>query len=122
MNAPRIRLLLVATTMSCLAAGCNQRQTLETEMRISELEDYALQLEGQLDYMYVELSQISRSLTAEVAEMESALSDVHLRVADLPSGELVVTMREVEAAVAVANQRSAALRVTASNLSQMVEY
>jgi hypothetical protein len=122
MSASRNRRILLAVALPWLVAGCDQRQTLETEMRIAELEDYALQMEGQLDFMYVELSRISRSLSAEVSDLESALSDIHLRVADLPSGELVVTMREVEAAVAIANQRSAALRVTANNLSQMVEY
>lgn len=91
-------------------------------MRIAELEDYAMQLETQLNFVYTEVSRISQSLSTEVTNVEAALTDVHLRVADLPLGDLAITMREVEAAVAVANQRVAALRVSANNLSQMTDY
>lgn len=102
--------------------GCDRQQTLETEMRLAELENYAMELEAQLEYVYTEISQLSRDISSEVTNVERALSDVHLRVLDLPSGELIVTMREVEAAVAVANQRVMELRRTANDLAGMVDY
>jgi hypothetical protein len=103
-------------------SGCESPQTIETEMRLAELENYALELETQLEYVYNEISQLSRSLSSDVTNVERALSDVHLRVLDLPSGELIITMREVEAAVAVANQRVAELRRTTNDLAGMVDY
>jgi hypothetical protein len=121
MNVCRCRALLLAVGLT-VVAGCSPRNTLETEMRIAELEDYAMQLETQLNFVYTEVSRISQSLSTEVTNVEAALTDVHLRVADLPLGDLAITMREVEAAVAVANQRVAALRVSANNLSQMTDY
>ncbi|MDR0787944.1 MAG: hypothetical protein LBG44_08780 [Gemmatimonadota bacterium] len=119
----KIRLFTsIAVALIPAITACSQRQTLESEMRISELEEYSMQLELELNNVYAQLTGISRNLSAEVGNMEAALSDVHLKVADLPLGELIVTMREVEATVAVANQRAAALRVTANNLSQMTQY
>ncbi len=105
-----------------LVGGCERPQTIETEMRLAELENYAMELESQLEYVYTEMSQLSRSLSADVSNLERALSDVHLRVLDLPSGELIVTMREVEAAVAVANQRLIEVRRSANDLARMVEF
>lgn len=121
MGKTRLR-LLAALIVALIVSGCEQPQTIETEMRLAELESYAMELEAQLEYVYTEVSRVSRSLSSEVANVERALSDVHLRVLDLPSGELVMTMREVEAAVAVANQRVAELRRTANDLSGMVDF
>lgn len=118
-----MRLHLIPALIAVLAVGgCDRSQTIETEMRLAELENYAMELEAQLEYVFTEVSQLSRSLSSEVTNVERALSDVHLRVLDLPSGELIVTMREVEAAVSVANQRVMELRRTANDLAEMVEY
>ncbi len=121
MGKTRIHLLPMLVAVLC-AGGCERPQTIETEMRLAELENYAMELEAQLEYAYTEVSRLSRNLSTDVSNLESAVSDVHLRVLDLPSGELIITMREVEAAVAVANQRVMELRRTANDLAGMVDY
>ena len=121
MGMTRLHLFPALMTVLILG-GCDRSQTVETEMRIAELENYSMELEAQLEYVYTEVSRLSRSLSSEVTNVERALSDVHLRVLDLPLGELVVTMREVEAAVAVANQRVLELKGTTNDLASMVDY
>lgn len=104
-----------------VTGGCDSGQSLETEMMILQLQAHAAELETELEYVYTEVGRISRALNESVENTETAMEDVHRRVLDLPSADLEITMREVEAAVAVANQRVTAVRTAANNLSSMVE-
>jgi outer membrane murein-binding lipoprotein Lpp len=105
-----------------LATGCESRQSVETEIYIYELQAQVSELETQLDYFHNEVVQLSREVSARVQNMALALEDVNRRVFDLPTGDPQLTIREVEAAMSVANQRLAELRTAANNLATSVDY
>ncbi len=117
----RLFLLLTLPAMT-LFAGCDSRQSVETEIYIYELQAQVGELEGQLDFFYNDVVQLSRSVSTGVRNMELALEDVNRRVFDLPTGDPQLTIREVEAAMSVANQRLAELRTAANNLASSVDY
>jgi outer membrane murein-binding lipoprotein Lpp len=117
----RVRGLLAVLAFG-LVIGCESSQSVETELYIAELQSQVQELQGQLDYFYTEVAQLSGAVSTSVQNMEAALDDLNRRVLDLPAGDPQLTIREVEAAMAVANQRLVDLRTAANNLATSVDY
>ena len=106
-----------------LLSGCATRESVESEIVITELQAQVAELEAQLDYAYTEMSRISNELTENVGHLERAIADIDRRVLDLQMPvEPEVARREVEAAVAVTNQRMAAVRSTTDELTQSLAF
>lgn len=111
---------LVLTTLSML--GCQPNPTFEMEMMILELQTTVAQLETEYGALLVETGRVSRALQNGVGNLEASMNDLHLRVLDLSAGtDLTQAIREVEAAVAIANQRVAEVRTSVESLAGLAE-
>lgn len=121
-RAGRFRLLVGSACGLLLLSGCETRQTLETELYITELETQVMQLDGELNAAYQEVSRLSGLLTTQVTGLEGSVNDLNLRVLDLPAAqEPAMAIREVEAAVAVIRQRVVDLKGTSSTLAAYLQ-
>ena len=122
MRKPGTALLLAGVALLGIT-GCATRESFETEMMVAELQVQVAELQTQLEYMYMEMSRISAELNDNVGDLERALEDIHLRVLDLQGPlEPELARREVEAAVAIANQRMAAVRSTTIELTRSLAF
>lgn len=111
---------LVLTTLSML--GCQPNPTFEMEMMILELQTTVAQLETEYGALLVETGRVSRALQNGVGNLEASMNDLHLRVLDLSAGtDPTQAIREVEAAVAIANQRVAEVRTSVESLAGLAE-
>lgn len=121
-HAQPLRLALTTVCGFFLLAGCETRETVDTEIYIAELETEVSQLEGELNAAYLEVSRLSGLLTSQVTGLEGSVNDLNLRVLDLPAAaDPAMAVREVEAAVAVIQQRVADLKGTSSTLAAYLQ-
>jgi hypothetical protein len=103
--------------------GCQNRQaSVDTEVRITELETQVSDLEAQLQSAWDETSRLSAGISSGLGGLELAISEVDRKILDLRGGDPQFTVPEVEAAVFVAKQRLAAVKASAGELAQFLEY
>lgn len=122
LHAPR-RVIGAVALLGLTLAGCERPQdTIDKDLYIAELEAQVTQLNSDLNGAYQEVLRLSNNLTGQVTNLETALTDLNLRVMDLPGAvDQNAAIREVEARMAVAMQRLAELRGTSATLAEYLE-
>lgn len=118
-----LRIAGAVALLSFGLAGCERPQdTIDKDLYIAELEAQVTQLNGDLNSAYQEVLRLSNNLTTQVTNLEAALTDLNLRVLDLPGAvDQNAAIREVEARMAVAMQRLTEVRGTTTTLAEYLE-
>lgn len=111
-----------AFALAALLSGCQQQESVDTQLYITQLETQVSQLDADLSAAYQEVSRLSGLLTTQVTALEASLEGLNLRVLDLPGAtEPAAAIREVEAAVSVMQQRVEEVKGTTNSLAQYLE-
>ena len=110
------------TVLGVVLTGCQPRDTVDKDLYIAELEAQVMQLEGDLNAAYQEVSRLSGNLTSQVANLQTSMADLNLRILDLPAAtDVPGAIREVEASMSVAMQRLNEVRTTTGTLAEYLE-